>query len=111
MARPGTPAEPELIRAAFLLEEQPEHAGRRQPGGQRGGLLTCACLPQPAQQVGHAVRVVAGGDPGGQRPDVRAASCVDRRPTRAASAQAKRAILTGRVLHIGRYGVTPTLTA
>jgi hypothetical protein len=27
----GLLPEPELIRAAFLLEEQPEHAGRRQP--------------------------------------------------------------------------------
>ena len=40
------------------------------PGGQRGGLLVCARLPQAVQQAGHAVRVVeggVGGGPAGQR--------------------------------------------
>jgi len=55
---------------ALLLEEEPEHAGCRQPIGQRGGLVLRARLPQPVQQQGHAVRVVEGGmggGPAGQR--------------------------------------------
>ena len=55
----------------ILFEEQPEHAGCRQPGGQRGGLLIRARLPQPAQQGGHAARIIKGnagvGVPGQQR--------------------------------------------
>ena len=35
------------------------------PAQQRGGLLLRARLPQPAQQPGHAVRVVEGGVGGG----------------------------------------------
>jgi len=65
MARPGAvglPSETELIRGAFLLEEEPGHAGRRQSSCQRGGLLVRACLPQPVQQAGHAARVVEGGE-------------------------------------------------
>lgn len=65
MARPvclGLPSETELIRGAFLLEEELEHAGRRQSSCQRGDLLVRACLPQPVQQAGHAVRVVEGGE-------------------------------------------------
>jgi len=57
----GLLAGPEPIREAFLLEEEPEHAGR----GQRGGLLVRARLAQAAQQSGHAVRAVEGGVPGG----------------------------------------------
>jgi hypothetical protein len=65
MARPGAvglPSGTELIRGAFLLGEEPEHAGRRQSSCLRGGLLVRACLPQPVQQAGHAVRVVEGGE-------------------------------------------------
>lgn len=65
MARPvclGLPSETELIRGAVLLEEELEHAGRRQSSCQRGDLLVRACLPQPVQQAGHAVRVVEGGE-------------------------------------------------
>jgi hypothetical protein len=58
----GLPAETELIRGAFLLEEELEHAGRRPSSCQRGGLLVRACLPQPVQQIARAVRVVEGGE-------------------------------------------------
>src|SRR5689334_2005566 len=44
------PPETELILVALLLEEEPEHAGCRQPVGQRGGLVMRARRPQPAQQ-------------------------------------------------------------
>jgi hypothetical protein len=64
------PAEPEPILAAFLLEEELEHARPRQALGQRGGLLLRARLPQADQQPGHAQAVeggVGGGLTGQQR--------------------------------------------
>jgi hypothetical protein len=54
VARPGCrrpPVRNGLIRGAFLLEEEPGHAGRRQSSCQRGGLLVRACLPQPASRL------------------------------------------------------------
>ncbi len=60
----GLPSETELIRGAFLLEEEPGHAGRRQSSCQCGGLLVRACLPQPVQQAA-AMSVTGSGAPGG----------------------------------------------
>ena len=77
MARPGCrrpPVRNGTDPRAFLLEEELEHAGRRQPVCQRGGLLVRARLPQAAQQPGHAVRVVEGGVGGGRGP-ASAATC------------------------------------
>jgi hypothetical protein len=37
----------------LLLEEEPEHAGRRQPTCQRGGLVGRARRPQAVQQEGN----------------------------------------------------------
>jgi len=86
MARPGCRRPPvpetELIREAFLLEEELEHAGRGQPAGQRGGLLVRARLPQAVQQVGHAAQVVVGGGIAGR--DARLGNC-DRNPIRSSA--------------------------
>jgi hypothetical protein len=57
----GLASETELIRGAVLLEEAPEHADRRQPTRQRGGLLMRARRLQAVQQPGHGVQVVEGG--------------------------------------------------
>jgi hypothetical protein len=81
MVRPGAtglPSETELIRGAVLLEEEPEHAGRRQPTCQRGGLLVRARFPQAVQQAGHGGRVVKGdvrGGPVGQRGGLLVRAC------------------------------------
>jgi len=61
----GLPSETELIRKVFLLKKELEHADRRQPVGQRGGLLVRPGLPQAVQQPGHAERVIEGGVGGG----------------------------------------------
>ena len=61
----GLASETELIRDAILLEEEPEHASRRQAACQCSSLLVCA-RPRAVQQLGHAARVVerdVGGGP------------------------------------------------
>jgi hypothetical protein len=50
---------------AVLLEEEPEHAGSRQPVCQYGGLVMRPRRPQPVQQPGHGVPAVEG-DMGGR---------------------------------------------
>ena len=50
------------------------------PGGQRGGLLVRARLPQAVQQLGHANRVVEGGVGGGVAGQQRGGLVVRARP-------------------------------
>jgi hypothetical protein len=66
MARPGyrrLPSEMELIRRSLLPEEEPEQAGRRQPGSQRGGLLVRAHLRRSSSSTDMASGWPAHPDP------------------------------------------------
>ncbi len=51
----------EPIMPTVMVKYGLSSTGRRQPIGQRGGLVVRARLPQAVQQAGHAVRVVEGG--------------------------------------------------